>query len=58
MSRLILNLSYASGLMTDLVIKAFELVFETLDVFEVVALLVLVLLSLVKLAVLFFDGRE
>ena len=58
MSRLILNLSYASSLMTNLVVKAFELVFETLDVFEVVALLVLVLLSLIKLAVLFFDSRE
>lgn len=44
--------------MTNLVVKAFELVFETLDVFEVVALLVLVLLSLIKLAVLFFDSRE
>ena len=44
--------------MTDLVVEAFELVLETLDVFEIVALLVLVLLSLVKLAVLLFDGGE
>ena len=58
MSRFILNLSYASSLMTNLVVKTFELVFKTLDVFEVVALLVLVLLSLIKLAVLFFDSRE
>ena len=58
MRRLILNLSYASSLMTNLVVKTFELVFKTLDVFEVVALLVLVLLSLIKLAVLFFDSRE
>ena len=58
MSRFILNLSYASSLMTNLVVKAFKLIFKTLDVFEVVALLVLVLLSLIKLAVLFFDSRE
>ena len=58
MSRLVLDLSDASGLVTDLVVEAFELVLETLDVFEIVALLVLVLLSLVKLAVLLFDGSE
>ena len=58
MSRFILNLSYASSLMTNLVVKTFELVFKTLDVFEVVALLILVLLSLIKLAILFFDSRE
>ena len=58
MGRLVLDLSDASCLMTDLVVEAFELVLETLDVFEIVALLVLVLLSLVKLAVLLFDGGE
>ena len=44
--------------MTDLVVEAFQFFLQTLNVFEIVALLVFVLLSLVKLAVLFFDGGE
>ena len=44
--------------MTNLVVEAFKLLLETLDVLQVVALLVLVLLSLVKLAVLFLDSRQ